>query len=127
MKPLRKSVKLILFALAAGLLLVLFYCCPFRLFFGVSCPGCGMTRAFLAACTADFEKAFSLHPLVPFLLPIGMYVWLSLFHGMRVPVRQQTVYLLFIFTAFILVYVVRMMNGDPVLLFDVAGQTAIFG
>lgn len=45
--------------------------CPVRFFLGISCPGCGITRAWLAALTLDFPKAFSLHPLfwtVPFLV-----------------------------------------------------------
>lgn len=45
--------------------------CPVRFFLGISCPGCGITRAWLAALTLDFHQAFSLHPLfwmVPFLI-----------------------------------------------------------
>ena len=45
-----------------------FYHCPFLYFFGVPCPGCGMTRALIKACTFDFKAAFYYHPL--FLLVI---------------------------------------------------------
>ena len=34
--------------------------CPFRFFFGISCPGCGMTRAWLAFFTGDVARAFAL-------------------------------------------------------------------
>ena len=56
-------------------LLTWFTGCPFRFFFGISCPGCGMPRALLAALRLDFAAAFSYHPLF-FLLPfflLAMY------------------------------------------------------
>ena len=62
-------------------LLTWFTGCPFRFFFGISCPGCGMTRALLAALRLDFAAAFSYHPLF-FLLPfflLGYYLdpWIN--------------------------------------------------
>ncbi len=35
------------------------YCCPFRIFFHVECPGCGLTRAFMSLITGDISG--SLH------------------------------------------------------------------
>ena len=37
--------------------------CIFRLMTGIPCPGCGMTRAWLAALRLDFAAAFAYHPL----------------------------------------------------------------
>lgn len=37
--------------------------CVIRWFTGVSCPGCGLTRAWLCALTFDFDAAFAYHPL----------------------------------------------------------------
>lgn len=37
--------------------------CIFRLMTGVPCPGCGMTRAWLAALRLDFAVAFAYHQL----------------------------------------------------------------
>lgn len=37
--------------------------CVFRLMTGIPCPGCGMTRAWLAALRLDFAAAFAYHPL----------------------------------------------------------------
>jgi hypothetical protein len=34
--------------------------------FGVPCPGCGMTRAWLAVFRLDFLTAFKMHPLFPY-------------------------------------------------------------
>lgn len=37
--------------------------CPIKFFSGISCPGCGMTRACIHALRLDFSAAFSYHPL----------------------------------------------------------------
>ena len=37
--------------------------CPIKYFTGISCPGCGMTRAWIAALHLDFAGAFAFHPL----------------------------------------------------------------
>lgn len=51
------------------LLLVVFYAvfvgCPVYRLTGVPCPGCGMSRAFIAAAKLDFRAAFAYHPLFP--------------------------------------------------------------
>ena len=45
---------------------------------GIHCPGCGMTRAFLALLRLDFSAAWGYHPMV-FALPL-MYLYF-LFDG----------------------------------------------
>lgn len=37
--------------------------CIFRAITGVPCPGCGMTRAWLAFLTGHFDAALAYHPL----------------------------------------------------------------
>lgn len=44
--------------------------CVFRLMTGIPCPGCGMTRAWLAALRFDFAAAFAYHPLF-WMVPIA--------------------------------------------------------
>lgn len=52
--------------------------CVFRVTLGISCPGCGMTRAFLAALRLDFAAAFAHHWMF-WAVPLG---WLYiLFDG----------------------------------------------
>ena len=56
------------------LLLYLFFfavgiTCPIKFLTGVSCPGCGMSRACLHAAKLDFRSAFAYHPMwitIPF-------------------------------------------------------------
>ena len=47
--------------------------CLFRMWLGVPCPGCGMTRALVRLLRLDFSGAWNYHPMV-FFLPL-MYVY----------------------------------------------------
>ena len=53
----------------AGIALLLFLWrqlqlpCPVRSIIGIPCPGCGLTRACLAALHLDFSAAFAWHPM----------------------------------------------------------------
>jgi hypothetical protein len=44
--------------------------CPSATLFGIPCPGCGLTRATLAALHGDFAAALRFHPLVFVLTPL---------------------------------------------------------
>lgn len=50
-------------ALACAVLLMRAFSlpCPYLHLFGIQCPGCGMTRAVLAALRLDFSAAFHHH------------------------------------------------------------------
>ena len=48
--------------------------CPIRWFTGISCPGCGMSRAFISLLRLDFAAAFRYHPMIyPLLIFIPYY------------------------------------------------------
>lgn len=47
--------------------------CLFRIWPGIPCPGCGMTRACVSLLRLDIPAAFSYHPMV-FFLPL-MYLY----------------------------------------------------
>lgn len=47
--------------------------CPTALFFGIPCPGCGLTRATLALLHGDLGAALHFHPLVFVLTPLFAY------------------------------------------------------
>jgi hypothetical protein len=64
---------LIVLLVAIPIALVLAYrvpVCPTASIFGIPCPGCGLTRATLAALRGDFTEALHFHPLVFILTPI---------------------------------------------------------
>ena len=53
---------------------VAFPICPIKHFFGVSCPGCGLTRGFLAVLKFDFRAATEYHLLsVPLFIGVLFY------------------------------------------------------
>ena len=50
--------------------------CVFYKVTGIPCPGCGSTRAYLAALRLDFGEAFRMHPLWPLTVPLlAVSVW----------------------------------------------------
>lgn len=54
-----------------------YYICPFKYVFGIDCPGCGMTRAFVSCLQFDFAAAFKHHPLF---LILGIETIYVVFH-----------------------------------------------
>lgn len=50
--------------------------CVFYKVTGIPCPGCGSTRAYLAAAGLRFGEAFKMHPLWPVTVPlIAASIW----------------------------------------------------
>ena len=87
------------------------YLCPVRRLTGFSCPGCGITRAYKAFFTGDIRGAFYYHPL--FLLPVPAV--LIIIFEKKIPSRVYNISLAIIACLFIAVYIIRMLNGSPVI------------
>ena len=81
--------------------------CPLRSVFGLSCPGCGMTRAWCALLTGDLQGAFPYHPL--FWLPVPAL--LLLVFGDRLPDRVFLGLLFLMLALYLTVYGIRL--ADP--------------
>ena len=85
--------------------------CPIKHFTGVSCPGCGMTRAMISALQLDFHKAFYYHPLwftvVPFALLTALFALKK---------RKKSLICLFVvfLIIFLSVYLIRMFCGSDI-------------
>ncbi|WP_442911563.1 DUF2752 domain-containing protein [Lachnospira sp.] len=99
------------------LLMIIFFCiilsitrigCPIKFITGISCPGCGMTRAWIYLLHGDIHLAFYYHPLF-FLVPIAFLV--TFLNGKFIS-KYRNIILLLILLAFILVYIIRMVSGD---------------
>ena len=91
--------------------------CPFRFFLGISCPGCGMTRAILAALHLDFSAAFAYHPLF-FLMPFFL---LAYYLDPWIDWSRHTLLLTFTVLLFIVVYLIRLLYlHDPMIIWHPA-------
>jgi hypothetical protein len=85
-----------------------FTICFVRRFTGLSCPGCGLTRAFASLARGDWAEAFRLHPL-SFLIAAelagGWAIWGAGLLRARALVSRRSVNLLLAANAVLLVVV----------------------
>lgn len=103
----KETVKVILVIVAFYLVIELLgITCPIRFLSGISCAGCGMSRAWLAALRLDFGQAFSMHPLF-LMVPLAAIVWLL---RKRLPKKLVDRLGVAALTLFLAVYVLRLMD-----------------
>nr|WP_297177517.1 DUF2752 domain-containing protein [uncultured Agathobaculum sp.] len=89
--------------------------CPIRFLTGVSCAGCGMSRAWLALLRLDFAAAWAYHPL--FWLPVPVALVLLLRH--RLPRWLTRTVVVAACALLLAVYAVRMLQPeDTVVVFQ---------
>ena len=89
--------------------------CPIRTVTGVSCPGCGMTRACVCALRLDLAAAFRYHPLWP-MAPLLAAVYLG---QRRLPPRLVQAAMAAALILLLAVYLMRMADPtDPVVTFQ---------
>ena len=82
--------------------------CPIRFLTGISCPGCGMTRAVISLFSHNFTDAWYFHPLV-FILPFVILVFLL---KERLPDKVFYAFFFFFFSAIIIVFLVRIIDPE---------------
>ena len=91
--------------------------CVVRYMTGISCPGCGMTRAFLSLLQLNFEQAWHYHPMI-YVLPIFAVVYLFT----RRKKRIGNAVLWVAGACFLITYLIRIfILKDSVLEVDIAG------
>ena len=89
--------------------------CPIKFLTGISCAGCGMTRAFIALLHLDVASAFHYHPLFPLVPVAGAIV---LFRK-RIPDNFYRISLFTITGVFLIIYLLRLFDAaDNVVVFD---------
>ena len=98
--------------LAVVILYIIFFItgigCPIKFITGISCAGCGMTRAYLSLLHLDFREAFHYHPL--FWLPPVFLVILYKKNRMKPSIYKILIYTIVVF--FCIVYVYRLISND---------------
>ena len=89
--------------------------CPIKYIFGISCPGCGMTRAWISAPSWDFAQAFRFHPLwftVPAFFVFGIVSY------KRKCYKALQIDLAIFVGVFLITYLLRLLIGSDVVVFD---------
>lgn len=95
--------------------------CPIKYLTGISCAGCGMTRAWMHALKLDFEAAFYYHPLW-MLTPV--LIGLILFKQ-RLDKKIFTIILSVIIAFFIIIYIIRLISPDNTVVVIDTSQSAV--
>ncbi|WP_034445690.1 DUF2752 domain-containing protein [Butyrivibrio sp. AE2032] len=105
--------------LAIALIYIVFYIvgvgCPIKFLTGISCAGCGMTRAYLSLLRLDVAAAFHYHPL----FPLPPLVLLLVLFRKRVPDKIYKLMLFTITGVFLIIYLLRLFDAtDTVVVFE---------
>ena len=77
--------------------------CPIKFITGISCAGCGMSRAWMAFFQLDMAKAFEYHPLF-WLVPIAVIVLLC---KSKINIKIYKIIIFTIIIMFAIVYMCR--------------------
>ena len=88
--------------------------CPIQFFTGISCLGCGMSRAALALLKLDFELAFTMHPLI-FLMP---FVAIAIIFRNKLSPKIKNILFVVTIALFIVVYIFRIITESDVVLIN---------
>lgn len=88
--------------------------CPILFLTGISCAGCGMSRAWFCALRLDFVGAFQYHPLF-WILPVGIALFL---YWNKIPKKIQKILPAAACILFLAVYIWRMLDpSDTIVVF----------
>ncbi len=89
--------------------------CPIRFLTGLSCPGCGMTRALFAFLRLDFKKAFYYHPAI-FIMPLAAVIFIF---RSKFTAKKYNLLLAFFVIILAVIYIYRIIIGNEIVAFDI--------
>lgn len=104
--------------LLIGIVYIFAVGCPLHRIFGIPCPGCGMSRAWISFFMLDFKSAFKFHPLFIPITGILLYEIHREIVPKKLPKKVETVLLVLIVSAALILYFYRLFSGDPVVKID---------
>lgn len=100
--------EIIYFIIAAAVCILLYIIigCPIKAFSGISCAGCGMTRALLAVGKGHVIEAFHYHPLF-WCVPVCIIIY---FYRNKMPKRLYNIFQVIAIVLFLVVYIWRIFD-----------------
>ena len=115
----KKKLLDILVLILVFIVLVIFgYRCPLRYLLGLSCPFCGLTRAFVSILHFDFKQAFYYHLLWPLAL-VGIIIFI-LYNLKVIKLKKEYIKVFFSFfiISFLIYYFYRLFCGSKIVYFN---------
>ena len=89
--------------------------CPIKYITGISCAGCGMSRAWIALLHLDISRAFYYHPLHS----LPTIILLIFFNKNKIKINNYKKILITAALVFVIIYLYRMINGsDNIVVFE---------
>lgn len=86
--------------------------CPGKIFCGIPCPACGMTRAFCLLLQGHLKASIQMHPLLlPFLFCCIYFIFIKYF--LKKTLQNINIYIIIGLSLFILVYICRFITYFP--------------
>lgn len=98
-----------------GLLAAAGHGCPIRYVTGIPCPGCGLSRAYIALLHLNIREAFSYHPMF-WAIPV---LFLACLRYERTRGAWAMALIILLGLGFIVLYVYRISTGDPAVAVDI--------
>jgi len=86
--------------------------CPIKFLTGISCAGCGMTRAWWRLFHLDFSGAFYYHPLFPLPIAVAVVVFLK----RKINTKVYITIMIAVIVLFMAVYFYRILNPEDLII-----------
>lgn len=103
-----------LLVIAGAVFILFWYRCPIKYLSGISCPGCGMTRALFACLRFRFADALRYHPLIVLLPAAAAVCCLELTGIHHFAKRTRNIMLWSVSALFVAVYIIRLCAGSEI-------------
>lgn len=100
--------------------------CYFKAILGIPCPGCGLTRAYLALLKGNLKEAFYYHPL--FIVPVIVIIYILISKIRKY--KNNMKFWLGICALFIVTWIIRMVllfpSHEPMVFYKAALFPSIY-
>lgn len=84
--------------------------CPLKKYLGITCPGCGMQRSFIALLNGDIKSSFMLHPVTIPLIAFFLYAVLHLIFRYKNGNKVIVYFYLFVTVLIVTNYIYRVIS-----------------
>lgn len=99
--------------------------CIFKIIFGIPCPSCGITRAYINFLKFDFKDAFYYHPLFLLVPPVAIVLLYNDFKYIK-PIYDSKVFWAILLITVVGLYIIRWIVLYPKAPMDINHNSLLF-